>query len=58
VLTNTSPTAATLKKIDVMANSSQALASYEGKGLLSALKTTGRLPADGPTIEFNGTRIF
>ncbi len=60
VLTNTSPTPATLKKIEVLAGSgaSKDLASYDGPGLLSCLRTTGRLPVDNPTIEFNSTRIF
>ena len=60
VLTNTSPTPATLTKIEVLdgANSTKALMSYEGQGLLSCLRTTGRLPVDNPAIEFNSTRIF
>jgi Peptidase family M23 len=60
VLTDASPTPATLKKIEVLdgSNSSQVLASYDGQELLSRLKTTARLPSESPTIEFNGTRIF
>ncbi len=56
-LTNTSPTAATLKKIEVL-DASEVLASFEGQEILSRLKTTGRLAAENPTIEFNGTRLF
>ena len=60
VLTNTSPTPATLKKIEVLdeKNTSKALASSDGSGLLSCLRTTGRLTVDNPTIEFNSTRLF
>jgi hypothetical protein len=60
VLTNTSPTPATLKKIEVLdgANSSKPLATYEGQELLLCLRTTGRLTAENPTIEFNSTRLF
>jgi hypothetical protein len=56
-LTNTSPTAATPKKIEVL-DASEVLATFEGQELLSRLKTTGRLAAEDPTIEFNGTRLF
>ncbi len=60
VLMNTSPTPATLKKIEVVdgSNPSKTLASYDGKGLLSCLRTTGRLTVENPTIEFNSTRLF
>ena len=60
VLTNTSPTPATLKKIEVIDGASPAktLARYEGPELLSLLRTTGRLNAENPTIEFNSTRLF
>jgi len=60
VLTNASATPSTLKKIEVLGASSsmQPLASYEGKELLSCLKTTARVAAESPTIEFNGTRLF
>ncbi len=60
VLTNTSPTPATLKKIEVVdgSNPSKTLASYYGRGLSSCLRTTGRLTAENSTIEFNSTRLF
>ncbi len=60
VLTNTSPTAATLKKIEVVdaANASQTLASYDDQELLSHLRTTGNSPAENLTIEFNNTRFL
>jgi Peptidase family M23 len=59
VLTNASPTPATLMKIEVVdPASSKALASYDGQELFSRLRTTARLPSENSTIEFNGTRIF
>ena len=60
VLTNTSPTPATLKKIEVLdgSDSSKVLASYDGQGLLSCLRTTGRIAAENPAIDFNSTRLF
>jgi hypothetical protein len=60
VLTNTSPTPAFLTKIEVLdgSNSSKVLASYDGQGLLSCLRTTGRITTENPTIEFNSTRLF
>ena len=60
VLTNTSPTPATLKKIEVLdgSDSSKVLASYDGQGLLSCLRTTGRITAENPAIDFNSTRLF
>ena len=59
VLTNTSPTSATLKKIEVLdaPGSSKALASFDGQQLMSRLRTTGRLPAETATIEFDNTRL-
>lgn len=57
VLTNTSPTPATLKKIEVL-DGSKTVASYDGQGLLLCLRTTGRLTAESPTVEFNSTRLF
>jgi hypothetical protein len=60
VLTNSSPTAATLKKVEVVdaANASKTLASYDGQGLLSHLRTTGNSAAENLTIEFNNTRLL
>jgi Peptidase family M23 len=60
VLTDTSPTPATLKKIEVLdgSNSSKVLGSYGGQELLSCLRTTARMPAENLTIEFNSTRLF
>jgi Peptidase family M23 len=60
ILTNTSPTPATLKKIEVLdgLNSAKPLASYNGQELLLCLRTTGTLAAENPTIEFNSTRLF
>src|SRR3984893_5272466 len=60
LLTNTSPTPAILKKIEVLdgSNPSKAVASYDGQGLLLRLRTTGRPTAENLTIEFNSTRLF
>lgn len=60
VVTNTSPTPAKLKRIEVLdgSNPAKTLATYDGQGLLSCLRTTGRLTAENPTIEFNSTRLF
>jgi hypothetical protein len=60
VLINTSPTPATLKKIEVLggSNSAKPLATYDGQQLLSLLRTTGRLTVENPTIDFNSTRLF
>lgn len=60
VLTNTSPTPAFLTEIEVLdgSNPSKVLASYDGQGLLSCLRTTGRITTENPTIEFNSTRLF
>lgn len=60
VLINTSPTPATLKKIEVLDGSdlSKVLGSYGGQELLSCLRSTGRVPAENPTIEFNSTRLL
>ena len=60
VLINTSPTPATLKKIEVLdgSDSSKVLGSYSGQELLSCLRSTGRVPAENPTIEFNSTRLL
>jgi hypothetical protein len=58
VLTNANPTPATLRKIEVIdGSSSKVFASYEGQQLLSHLRTTARVPPEGPEIEFNGTRL-
>ena len=60
VLTNTSPTPASLQKIEVVdaANPATVLASYSGQQLLACLRTTAATPVQSPTIEFNGTRLF
>jgi Peptidase family M23 len=60
VLTNTMPTPATLKKIEVLDahKSSAVIAAYTGTELLSNLRTLANTAADNPAIEFNGTRLF
>jgi hypothetical protein len=60
VLTNSKPTTATLKKIDVLdaAKPSAVIATYEGNSLLARLHTLGGTPAKSAEIEFNGARMF
>lgn len=60
VLTNASPTAATLQKIEVVdaTNPSRVLGSWEGSSLVANLRTTGSSPVTSPEIEFNSTRLF
>ena len=64
VVTNTKPTPATLKKVEVLDARSQGVqstavvASYEGDALVSRLRTLANTPANSPEIEFNGTRLF
>jgi hypothetical protein len=63
-LTNTKPTLATLKKIEVLdarsqqRNQTAAIATYEGDALVSRLRTLANTPANSLDIEFNGTRLF
>jgi hypothetical protein len=60
LITNTLPTPATLKRIEVIdpGKSSAPVAKYEGTQLLSHLRTLDNSTATGPDIEFNGTRLF
>jgi hypothetical protein len=60
VLTNTSPTPATLKKIEVVdaANPSRIFASYADHDLMLRLRSTGNSAVESPEIEFNNTRLF
>jgi hypothetical protein len=64
VVTNTKPTPATLKKVEVLDAGSQGrdsttvIASYEGDALVSRVRTLANTPANSPEIEFNGTRLF
>jgi len=60
VLTNTNPTPATLQRVVIVdaSDQSKALASFDGRRLLSHLRTTGATAADSPTIEFNQTRLL
>jgi hypothetical protein len=59
VLTNTSPTPATPKKTTVLEGaSSKPLKTYEGKELLSHLRTMAGTPTANAAIEFNGTRLL
>jgi hypothetical protein len=60
VLTNTLPTPATLKRIEVIdpGKPSSPIAQYEDTELLSHLRALDNSEATGPEIEFNGTRLF
>jgi hypothetical protein len=60
LITNTLPTPATLKRIEVIDSGkpSAPLARYEGTQLLSHLRALDNSEATGPDIEFNGTRLF
>ena len=64
VLTNTKPTPATLKKVEVLdaggqgRTSTAVIASYEGDALVSRVRTLANTPANSAEIEFNGTRLF
>jgi hypothetical protein len=64
VVTNTKPTPATLKKVEVLdariqgVQSTAVVASYEGDALVSRLRTLANTPANSPEIEFGGTRLF
>jgi hypothetical protein len=64
VVTNSRPTPATLKTIEVLdagkgaGSPSAVIASYDGDHLLSRLRMMSNGPAGKPEIEFNGTRLF
>ena len=60
LLTNTSPTPATLKTIEVVDSSdtSKVLANFSGPELLLRLRSSNSAPVESATIEFNGTRLF
>jgi hypothetical protein len=60
VFTNASPTPATLNKVEVLdaATPAAVLTSYEGRQLISHLRTTGNTAAESARIEFNGTRLL
>ncbi|MFQ4141942.1 M23 family metallopeptidase [Chlorogloeopsis sp. ULAP02] len=59
-LSNSNPTTATLKTIEVLDASapSRVIFTYAGRDLLGRLRTLGNSPASSPDIEFNGTRLF
>lgn len=60
VVTNSRPTPATLKTIEVLdaGKPSAVIASYDGEHLLARLHMMSNAPAGKPEIEFNGTRLF
>jgi Peptidase family M23 len=63
-LTNTKPTPATVKKVEILDARRQGqdppavIAAYEGDALMSRLRTLANTPANSAEIEFNGTRLF
>jgi Peptidase family M23 len=64
LVTNSKPTPATLKKIEVLdaskagSDPSAVVATYEHDALLSRLRTLASTPASSSEIEFNGSRLF
>jgi len=60
LLTNTNVTLATVEDVVVVdaANPSNTLDTYDGKKLLTALRTTGNSAAETTAIEFNGSRLL
>jgi Peptidase family M23 len=60
MLTNTNPTPATLKKLEVVdaSDPSKVLASYEGQDLVARSRTSGGGAIDSPIFELNNTRLF
>ena len=60
LLTNTNVTPATVEAIEVVdaAKPSGTLDTYDGKKLLTALRTTGNSAVETPVIEFSGTRLL
>jgi hypothetical protein len=59
-LTNTNPTPATPKKLEVVdaSDPSKILATFEGPELLSRLRSTGGGTLQDATIDLNSTRLF
>ncbi len=64
MVTNTKPTPATLRKVEVLDARSQSVqsravvATYQGDALVSRLRTLANTPANSPEIEFGGTRLL
>jgi hypothetical protein len=60
VLTNAMRVTATLKKVEVLDGNrpSRVLATFEGKDLLSRLRTLANTTSTSPEIESNSTRLF
>lgn len=60
ILTNASPTAATVQKVEAVdaGNPSEVVASWEGQALIANLRTTASTPAGSATIPFNETRLL
>jgi hypothetical protein len=60
LLTNANPTPATLQKLEVLGDnaSGAVVATYEGKDLLSHMRTLGRTPVTSPEIEFGSSRFL
>jgi hypothetical protein len=60
ILTNASPTAATVQRVEVIDETkpSQVIASWEGQALVASLRTTASTPAASAEIPFNETRLL
>lgn len=60
ILTNASPTAATVQKVEAVdaAKPSQVIGSWAGQSLVATLRTTASTPAASAEIPFNETRLL
>ncbi len=60
ILTNASPTAATVQKVEAVeaAKPSQVVATLEGPAIVASLRTTASTPAGNAEIPFNETRLL
>ena len=60
ILTNANPTPATIQRIEVLESTKSAnvLAVYQGRELLSHMRSMGSTPVPSTDIEFNGARLF
>jgi len=58
VLTNTSPTPATLEKLEVLSDPSHVLLTLEGPSLVKVLRNTSSSPAVNAELDLNSTRLL
>jgi hypothetical protein len=60
VLTNANPTPATIQRIEVVESTraDHVLAVYQGRELLSHMRSMANTPLASTEVEFNGTRLF